>query len=893
MISNLRLLILALLSVPLTNSGQQPCSPLVASFEQYQVLKEKTTFQLDWISLGPTVNSARAEAIQLDPGHPGTIYVAFGSGNLWKTVNHGITWKPIFENMPSLGIGDIAMAPSNSNILYVGTGESLKKARNFTMPGTGVYRSGDAGESWEHVGLNDSWHIGEIAIHPTNPDIVIACVLGHFWTKNKNRGIYRTMDGGKTWEHVLYLNDQTGANDVVFSPSNPNIIYATTWENHPGVSGKNSGIYRSTDGGKTWEPSQNGLPSGPEVGRMGIAVSYSNPEKAYVLIDNRGNKPSTEVYKTENGGLLWKRTHVDDLDLFSVIGWYFTDIYVSPENDEEIFALGVRMGHSTDGGKTFSLIGGAVSHINPSAAQGMHLDHCELWIHPENPNHIALGNDGGLYISYDKGETWMHYNNIPAGEFYDITLDSQKPYVIYGGVQDDATVFGPSLEWNSAFPDPWKYLWIDAWNGGDGCVTQVDPDDPNTVYFSSQKGAARRWNRATDSSVSIRPALPEGVNDTLRFNFVTPYFISPHHSKTLYHGGNYIFKSTDRGDHWELISQDLSISSRPEKRALATGALAESPIEKGVLYAGTDHGAFWVSNDDGGTWQERSDGIPNHYIRSICPSRFQKGRVYMAMTGLNYDNLENSLYQSEDHGKHWKLMSANLPDEPANVILEDPTNENILYAGLHRGVYISTDRGVSWSYLGRQMPATSIADLEIHHPSMDLIAATHGRGIYKMNVKPIQEKYRYLSKANETILFEIPVAHRPWHNDTHKEPNYRTVKKTAITYWLPKAQQVRLEIHNEKKKLIWSDEIEGTAGFNQFRWDLVYQREDSNRPYFIHHEKFLETGIYQITLKTAEATYHRELVVREGKSPNLPTSVISNPYPWNLHHPQASIRMNR
>jgi len=492
MISRNTLLLVFLFCIQLFVHGQQAPSPLSASFDQYQLLKKNSSFRLDWISLGPTVNSARAESIQLDPEHPGTIYVAFGSGGLWKSVNHGITWKPIFEQMPTQGIGDIALAPSNSNILYLGSGESLKKARNFTMPGTGVYKSRDAGRTWEHMGLNDSWHIGEIAVHPTDPDILVVCVLGHFWSKNKNRGIYRTTDGGVNWEHVLYLDEQTGANDIVFSPSNPDIVYATVWENNPGVSGQNSGVFTSKDAGKTWEPSREGLPSGPEVGRMGIAVSYSNPQKAYVLIDKRGESPAAEVYRTENGGLQWKKTHEEDLNIFSVIGWYFTDIYVSPDNDDEIFTLGVSVGHSKDGGQTFSSVGGRVSHMTPSAAQGMHLDHCELWIHPKNPDMLALANDGGLYISYDRGLSWMHYNNIPAGEFYDITVDTRNPYLIYGGVQDDATVFGPSTEWNPSFPDPWKYLWIDAWNGGDGCVNQVDPQDPNTVYFSLQNGAARR-----------------------------------------------------------------------------------------------------------------------------------------------------------------------------------------------------------------------------------------------------------------------------------------------------------------------------------------------------------------------------------------------------------------
>jgi len=317
-----------------------------------------------------------------------------------------------------------------------------------------------------------------------------------------------------------------------------------------------------------------------------------------------------------------------------------------------------------------------------------------------------------------------------------------------------------------------------------------------------------------------------------------------------------------------VISPDLSTSASPEKEAHAIGALAESPLKKGLLYAGTDHGSFWVSEDDGGTWLEHSTGIASYYIRSICPSRFRKGRVYMAMTGLNYDHLDNALYCSEDHGINWKSISANLPDEPANVILEDPGNENILYAGLHRGVYISTDRGRSWSYLGMQMPLTSIADLEIHEPSMDLLAATHGRGIYKMNLKPIQQKYQH-PETEKTILFDIPAAYRPWQNDTHGEPNYRTVKKTAITCWLLEAQQLRLEVYNEERKRIWTKDLEGKKGFNQFRWDLVYQREGSNLPYFIHYEKFLESGTYQLILKTRQGEHHTELLVRDGKSPNI------------------------
>jgi len=327
---------------------QQPLSPLVQSFADYMQMKETTTFGLEWISLGPVVNSARVEAVQLDPAHPGTMYVAFGSGNLWKTVNNGLTWKPIFEDQPALGIGDIALAPSNPEVIYIGTGESLKKPRNFTMPGTGVFKSEDGGSSWNHCGLNDSWHIGEIAVHPTNPDIVYVAVLGHFWTTNPNRGIYRSTNGGESWEHVLFIDENTGATDVVISRSNPDVLYASLWENYPGTTGENSGVYTSKNGGDTWERVSGGFPRDDQIGRIGVAVSRENPDKVYALVDNLGNRNqgAAEVYKSIDGGLSWSKTHEKGLFIFSRIGWYFTDIYVNPENDEEIFTLGVRMAHS-------------------------------------------------------------------------------------------------------------------------------------------------------------------------------------------------------------------------------------------------------------------------------------------------------------------------------------------------------------------------------------------------------------------------------------------------------------------------------------------------------------------------------------------------------------------
>lgn len=850
--------------------AQQPASPLVSSFETYRKMKEVTPFKLDWIALGPTVNSARADIVQVDETHPGTMYVGFGSGGVWKTTNHGLTWTSIFEEQSSIGIGDMELAPSDPNIIYLGTGENLKKPRNFTLPGTGMYRSDDAGKTWKHIGLEDSWAIAEIEIHPTNPDIVFVAVLGHLWTTNENRGLYRTLDGGKSWEQVLYLDEKTGANEIQISPTDPQIMYASLWEVYPGISGTNSGVYRSRDGGKTWEPCTKGLPKGPKIGRIGLTVSESNPDKAYALIDNLNNSrnEAAELYKTIDGGLSWEKTHVDPFRIFPGIGWYFTDVYVNPENDEEVFCLGVRLAHSLDGGKTFSYIGGQVTRMTPSLAQGLHLDQCELWINPTNPKHLALGNDGGFYVSYDKGLTWVHYNNIPTGEFYDLTID-QADYTIYGGTQDDATVFGPPKELNTRFPDPWKYVWIDPWDGGDGCVTQVDPEDKSIIYYSRQHGDAVRLDKSKDEAVSIMPSLPERIKDTLVFNYMTPYFLSKYDSKTLYHGGNYLMKSTDRGDTWDAISPNLTISSDPKKQSFATGDIAESPIKKGLIYAGTDHGALWVTQDDGENWEEHSSGLANNYIRSISPSLHKISRVYLAMTGINYDDLKAYVYVSEDYGKTWKSISSGLPDEPVNVIKEDPIHENILYAGGMRGVYVSLDWGNSWSYLGKNMPATAVADMEIHLGTMDLVVATHGRGMYKTNLLPIQKLSDPNFTSEKDHFFEIKPTSSPWYNSSGGEVDYRTLEKAVISLWLTQSKPITLSVWDESGTQLWKTEVEGTLGLNQFRWDLIVKKQTSDNAYFIHYDQFIKAGRYTVKVSSGDQQMNQTLEIFPAKSPYI------------------------
>ena len=563
---------------------------------------------------------------------------------------------------------------------------------------------------------------------------------------------------------------------------------------------------------------------------------------------NKKNKIYAEVYRTVDGGQTWKRTHQDELHIFSRIGWYFTDCYVNPKDDDEIFGLGVRAAHSTDGGKTFKLIGGDVFHFFPNQAEVLHLDHCEMWINPEHPDNLLLGNDGGLYVSYDKGKSWMHHNNIPAGEFYDISVDNQDPYYVYGGTQDDSSVYGPAKEWNPKFQDEWNYVWLDAWAGGDGCYTMADPLDPNIVYTSSQNGGIFRKDMRADRSVGIRPGLPDGHKGRLAYNFIAPYIISHHNPLTLYHAGNYVFKSLNRGETWKLISPDLAVSASEQRKSVAVGAIAESPFAPGLLYAGTDRGAFWVTPNDGLDWFERSEGLSNGYIRSICPSRYSISRVYVTVTGINYDDLKNHMYVSEDHGKTWRSINANLPDEVAYVILEDPVNENILYAGLYRGVYISVDRGNSWSLLGPKMAATAISDLVVQEREMDLVVGTHGRGIYKMNIKAIQEAYKN-GAPQAAMIFETPVARLPWINDTHRDPRMRTAEKVPITFYLMNDADVELRVNNDEDgKTIWTMPFKGKKGFNQFRWDLVAKRNDSPQPYFTRYLEFAPPGKYEIQI---------------------------------------------
>ncbi len=786
-----------------------------------------------------------------------------GPGNLWKTINHGFSWEPIFDNFPAYSIGDICIAESNAEILYLATGENLRALRGHTIPGAGVYRSDNGGESWVALGLEDTHHIGRIAVHPRNPDIVFVAALGHFYSPNADRGIFKSTNGGKSWKKVLYIDEITGANDVIFAPGNPDIMYSATWQCSESMGGPGGSIYKSTDGGETWSKINNGFPQGPMNGRTGLAVSYQNPDRVYALTDNLNNgfdQGTAELYITNDGGKIWNKTHEGGLKIFSSFGNVFTDCFVNPLNDNEIYLLGISVLHTTDAGKTFRQLRGEIADIIPSPADFFHVDHHDMWINPENPDHIIVGNDGGLYISYDKAESWFRYNNIPVGEFYFVRTDNATPYNIYGGTQDNSAVMGPARPLKKNSPDNWQYVWIDPWSGGDGIVTAPDPEDPTTVYFESQNGHLSRKNMLTGESVFIKPGMPEGSKGEFFTEWLTPYFVSKYNHTTLYYGANHLFRSLNRGDSWEIISPNLAESGDVSRNGGGLTAIKESPLKKGVIYAGTAMGAVWLTKDDGLSWTEISNGLPSKYVKSFATSAFSESRVYVCLSGIREDDFTPMVYLSDDWGRSWKSISTDLPESPVNVILEDPEFEDILYTGTFNGILISDNRGKSWSALGTGVPNSFVADMTIMEREKDLIAATHGRGIFKIDLEPIHN-YFNVNKPNAGIL-HITEVFAPEPDASGQKYNMATHNDVMISLFTPEALPLSIEVSDSLNNIIHAEQLSAVKGFNTWRWNLVTARTEDDSPYFHSPITYASPGSYTVRITGKNISMVKRFVIK-------------------------------
>ncbi len=844
-------------------------SARMAAWDQHRRMLEGSPFRaLRWQPLGPSLQGSRIEAIAVPAPGSSTIYVGPGGGNVWKTTNNGMTWEPIFEHESAFAIGDIAIAPSNPDIVWVGTGEVQPRHSGPAFAGTGVFKSTDAGRTWQHMGLVDTHHIGKIVIHPTRPDTVFVAAMGHSWTPNAERGVFRTTDGGRTWAKVLYIDDRTGAIDLAMDPSDPRRLYASVWRI---TSSAESGIYRSTDGGNTWQKLGGGLPAGP-LGRSNIDIARTDPRVVYVFLDNWAPAPAGarnreiaggEVYRSDDRGDTWKKANTDDLyPVFGIYGWKFCDIRVSPDNENEIYILGNRAFHSTDGGRTYQRIGEVIRRVHDLAGTAMHLDHHELWIDPANPGRLILGTDGGVMMSYDRGRTWLHLNNLPIGQFYYVGVDMADPYTIFAGTQDNgalavASTYRPDEE--PAANDGWRHVWLDRWTGGDAFVTVPDPTDPRYVYYEHQHGDMRRIDTSAGNpfsggpaTESIRPRPAEGEGPW-RFGWYTPFFVSQHEPRTLYVGGNVVLKSSNRGAAWRAISPDLGEPAGGERAVVPYGtitSMAESPFAPGALALGTEGGGVYVTRNDGRDWKKVGASLPAKWVTRVVASAHDAGRLYVSMTGYREDDFSAYLFRSDDFGETWASIAGGLPAESINVVREDPKQPSVLYVGTDAGVYVSLDRGASWLSLCADLPTTSVQDLVVHPREDELVIATHGRSLFMLDVRPIQALAEAGSMPVGLRVFPIRPVTLRW--QVPKEvPPQPPRGRAVIHYWLPAAGDVSIAIRDAQGATVRSLAAGGAPGVNAVTWDARADNGADARP-----------GVYHVEVRAGDANAAVTVVLR-------------------------------
>jgi photosystem II stability/assembly factor-like uncharacterized protein len=830
-------------------------------YQNHLELKNVSKFKnLKWRFIGPEIMSGRIVDVAIPKGSKFTIYAASASGGVWKTINEGTTWEPIFEHAPSTSIGDVTISESDPNIVWIGTGES--NIFRSSMSGTGVYKSQDAGKSWTHMGLPETQHIGRIIIHPTNPDIVYVASSGHEYTYNKERGVFKTEDGGKTWEKVFYINEKAGVNDLAMDPSDSKILYATVWDrirhawNDP-KPGDNDAIYKTVDGGKSWSKIVKGLPPLKLVGRIGLDVSKSNPNVVYALMDNhnparqaeKGEKDSygrlkkavikgAEVYRSDDKGETWKKVSESSKlieRLFSTYGWVFSQIRVDPNDENTVFIMGVPLLKSVDGGKTFKT----------SYYPGLHGDHHAMWIDPDDSNHIVNGNDGGINISYDGGKTWKNCENHGIVQFYNVAVDMAEPFNIYGSIQDNGSYRGPVTHRPGIDP---RWEW-ESVPGGEASYLAVDPTHPNILYNESFYGRIRRSESINGEwkTKNIAPKAKKG-DPPLRGQWLAPFIISPHNPFILYHGMQYVIRTLDKGETWERISPDLTYND-PKKQGdipFATiTTMSESPLKFGLIYVGTDDGKVHVTRDGGKKWTEIMKGLPyKKWVSRIVASEYDEGIVFLSQNGKRDDDFNKYLFMSTDYGRTWKDISHNIPCGPINVIKEDPKNKNLLYVGTDLGVYISLNRGKEWHSFCNNMPTTFVHDLVVHPRDNILVAGTHGRGVYVIDVSFLQG---YDAKIQEKHfhLFEVAKVKLPtsW---------WAPVKEAEVVYVLKQAQEVIIKILDSKGKVVKQAKVKADTGFNKFTWDLMIETVESRFP-------LAKKGTYTIQIKAGENVQKQKL----------------------------------
>jgi photosystem II stability/assembly factor-like uncharacterized protein len=793
--------------------------------------EETALKNLQWRSIGPANMGGRIDDVAVVEGNPSTFYIGAATGGVWKTTNAGTTFEPIFDEQGSTSIGDICIAPSDPNIIWVGTGEPNN--RQSSSWGDGIYRSLDGGKTWQNMGLKDSRHIGRVVIDPRNPSIVYVAALGHLWGPNRERGVYKTTDAGKTWTQSLFVNEDTGITDIAIDPQSPGTLYAAAYQRRRTPWGFNGGgpgsaIYKTIDGGASWTKLTKDLPEGI-TGRIGFDIYRADPKIVYALVENAKGG----VFRSDDRGATWKK--MGDLDSRPM---YYSQIRIDPNNDQRIWQCAANMFTSDDGGKTW--VQNVVTRI--------HGDYHALWIDPANSNHMLAGSDGGIYQSFDRGRSWDFINTIPLGQFYEISVDNQKPYMVYGGLQDNGSWAGPSgtLNQEGITNDDWFRT-----GGGDGFYSVVDVTDPSIIYVESQDGNVARLELKTGERRNIRPNPPAGEK-AYRFDWNSPIVISPHNNRTIYYGGNRVFRSTDRGDTWTR-SEDLSKDQDREKFPIMgvvpdahmlsrhdgvqtfgqVVTLAESPMKEGLLYAGTDDGNLNVSRDSGRTWKNLTDKVPgvpkNTFVSRLVPSRFAEGTVYATFDGHRGDDYNTYVFVSTDFGESWKSLKSDLPaGVTCRVIREHPRNQNLLFLGTEFGAFASLDHGGHWTRLKGNLPMVRVDDIQIQARDNDLVLGTHGRSVWVLDNITALEKMSDAVMSSDLAVFDGPtaVAFRIYNRkgDTgHKffstpNPPYGAM----IDYYLRTAPSgnVRITITDKSGKVVRELTGPKEAGVNRAEWDL-------------------------------------------------------------------------
>ncbi|MBV8834691.1 MAG: hypothetical protein JO108_36310, partial [Acidobacteriaceae bacterium] len=854
--------------------------------------KEKKEEQgMQYRNIGP-FRGGRSLTASGVPGDPNTWYFGSVGGGVWKSTDGALTWKSVFDHETVSDIGALAVAPSDRNTIYVGTGEAC--VRGNLAQGDGVYKSVDAGKTWKNVGLKDSRAIGKIIIHPTNPDIVYVAVVGHPYGPNPERGVFRTTDGGKTWMKVLFVNNDTGAVDITFDPRNPHILFASTWQvrRQPWIlssGGPGSGIYRSGDGGDTWKKIDGeGLPAGP-WGKIGIAVAASS-DRIYALIEAKDGG----LYRSDDGGTTWQLINGDDR--FTQRAWYYMHIVADPKDPNTVYILNVDFHRSTDGGHTFNKI------------KVPHGDNHGLWIDPTDTQRMIQTDDGGATVTFDGGLHWTEQNNQPTAQFYHVIADARFPYWVYGAQQDNTTVgIASRTSGGSIGREDWYPV-----GGGEAGYIAPDPRDPLIVYAGDYQGNITRFDKHNDQlrNITVHPVLSDGKGAAVlehRFQWTAPLFISPHDPNVLYHAGERIFKTTDGGTHWEAISPDLTRNDKSRQQPSGgpitiddTGteyydtvfAVAESPITKGLIWAGTDDGLIHITRDGGGHWTNITPkDLPEwSKISQIDASPHDPGTAWVAVDRHANDDMKQYIYATTDYGQTWRKLGTGIPEGSfVRALREDPKRKGLLFAGTETGVFVSKDSGASWTSLQLNLPTVPVHDLIVK--GNDLVLATHGRAFWILDdISPLRQPDP--DKAATLRLYEPAEAIRMHAANPHpsaiagENPPSGAI---LYAYVKTKPKDARLEILDSSGKVIRTyssavmkdtdeqldpedekpkKQLEIKPGLNRIVWDLRYEGAPKVKDYWLYEYEegakgpIALPGRYQVRLTLDGQTQTQPLTVK-------------------------------